>query len=105
MQQPLGHCQQIVTSAPSTAYAVPLPRCGRGGWGFAIPLRGCCYFSFPRQCGGSAERSEAIGALVANAVFSRQTAFIIHGAPTTASRSPSPAEQVEPVKDVAVKFL
>ena len=57
----------------------------------AVPLQGCCYFGFPRQCGGSTERSEAIGALVANVVFSRQTAFIVHSAPTTASRFPSPA--------------
>ena len=67
-----------------------LPPSGRSGQGttiVSVPLRGCCYFSFPSQCGGSAERSEAIGALVTNAAFSRQTAFIVHGAPTTDSRS------------------
>ena len=47
----------IVTSAPSTAYAVPLPRVARGRLGL-------WHLSFPRQSGGSGECSEPIGAFV-----------------------------------------
>ena len=57
---------QIVQGAPSTMLRmVPLPRCGRGGWGFArcVPLRGCgfeidrhrttlfIFRKFPSPCG------------------------------------------------------
>ena len=43
----------IATSAPSTAYAVPLPRVARGRLGL-------WHLSFPRRNGGSGERSEPI---------------------------------------------
>ena len=47
----------IATSAPSTAYAVPLPRVARGRLGL-------WHLSFPRHNGGSGEHSEPIGAFV-----------------------------------------
>ena len=47
----------IATSAPSTAYAVPLPRVARGRLGLQ-------HLSFPRHNGGSGEHSEPIGAFV-----------------------------------------
>ena len=52
----------IATSAPSTAYAVPLPRVARGRLGL-------WYLSFPRQSGGSGEHSEPIGAFVQQLLF------------------------------------
>ena len=53
----LVYVSGIATSAPSTAYAVPLPRVARGRLGL-------WHLSFPRQSGGSGERSEPIGAFV-----------------------------------------
>ena len=51
------YVSSIATSAPSTAYAVPLPRVARG----RLEL---WHLSFPRLDGGSGECSEPIGAFV-----------------------------------------
>ena len=68
---PCHYVSGIVTSAPSTAYAVPLPRVARGRLG----LR---YLSFPRLNGGAVN---VIQSHVANArvlgTFSHTTCFPI----------------------------
>ena len=58
----LVYVSGIATSAPSTAYAVPLPRIARGRLGL-------WHISFPRQSGGSGERSEPIGAFMNSPPF------------------------------------
>ena len=58
----LVYVSGIATSAPSTAYAVPLPRVARGRLGL-------WHLSFPRQSGGSGECSEPIGAFVQQPLF------------------------------------
>ena len=72
---------------PHHRFAVPLPRSRRGGFSFTVcrllcPMRGTRaaaksrrsvkglrYFSFPRRCGGSGERSEPIGAPMPHAAL------------------------------------
>ena len=72
---------------PHHRFAVPLPRSRRGGFSFTVcrllsPMRGTRaaakyrrsvkglrYFSFPRRCGGSGERSEPMGALMPHAAL------------------------------------
>ena len=72
---------------PHHRFAVPLPRSRRGGFSFTacqllFPMRGTRaaaksrrsvkglrYFSFPRRCGGSGERSEPMGALMPHAAL------------------------------------
>ena len=67
----LVYVSGIATSAPSTAYAVPLPRIARGRLGL-------WHISFPRQSGGSGERSEPIGAFMNSPLF----VFLVRAAQT-----------------------
>ena len=57
VQQPLSLCQRYCYKRPFHRCAVPLPRVARG-------RLGVWHLSFPRQNGGSGERSEPIGAFV-----------------------------------------
>ena len=72
-------------------FKAPLPRCGGEGFGLRHTQLKSHDLSFPRRNGGSAERSEAIGALVAYTDFLRQRCAYVQSAPSTASRSPFPA--------------
>ena len=67
---PYHYVSDIVTSAPSTAYAVPLPRVARGRLGL-------WHLSFPRHNGGSGEHSEPIGAFVQHPPFMSNFKFSI----------------------------
>ena len=101
-----------VSFRPHHRFAVPLPRSRRGGLVTRRFLAESRNISFPRRCGGSGERSEPIGAPIPHAalwVVQQDADFfgaVAYGAfqcrtrlfpfaPTTASRSPSPARAGE----------
>ena len=105
---------------PHHRFAVPLPRSRRGGLVRLRFLAESRNISFPRRCGGSGERSEPIGApmphaalrvaqrisrvtLCASVLFQFRTRLFPF-APTTASRSPSPAHAGEAFRLRHVSF-